>query len=152
QLVEAGGQVRFVEHAEHAFLPMHRGQEGNTQIVVLAADLDAHAAVLRQAALGDVQAAHDLEPGGEGELHLLGRGSHVHQHTVHAVTQAHHAFEGFNVNVAGAVLDGLDENQVGQLDDGSLFAGRGELVEIDLFECFLGELQVVRILVIIGRL
>ena len=73
EFVEAGGEIGFVEHAEHAFLAVDSGEKGDAQIEILAADFDAHASVLGQAALGDVQAAHDFEAGGEGVLHLFGR-------------------------------------------------------------------------------
>src|SRR5882724_2269068 len=53
ELVDARGEVRFIEHAEHAFLAVNRGEKAHAQVEVLAADLDAHAAVLWEAALGD---------------------------------------------------------------------------------------------------
>jgi hypothetical protein len=52
-------------------------------------------------------------------------------------------FEGFDVDVAGAVFDGLDQDQVGEFDDGGFFAGGGELVEVDFFEDFLGDFELV---------
>jgi hypothetical protein len=73
ELVDAGGEVGFVEHAQHDFFAVNGGHDGDAQVVILAADLDAHAPVLRQAALGDVQAAHDFEARGQRQLHLLGR-------------------------------------------------------------------------------
>ena len=68
---------------------MNRRQNGDAQIKVLAADLDAHAPVLRQAAFGDVEVRHDFETRGERQLHLLRRRRGVHQHAVNAVAQAH---------------------------------------------------------------
>ena len=99
-------------------------------------DLDAHAAVLGQAAFGDVEAAHDFEAGGQRQLHLLGRRRGVHQRAVNAVTQPHGFLERFQVHVAGAVFDGLDDDEIGQLDDGRFFAGSGQLVEVDLVDAF----------------
>ena len=134
ELVDAGGEIRFVEHAQHDLFAMHGGHDGDAQVVILAADADAHAAVLRQAAFGDVQAAHDFEARGQRQLHLLGRRRGVHQHAVNAVAQAQAFFKRLDVNVAGAVFDGLDEDEVGQLDDRRFFAGGGELVEVDFFD------------------
>ena len=145
ELVDAGGEIGFIEHAQHDLLAVHRGHDGNAQVVVLAADADAHAAVLGQTAFGDVQAAHDLEARGQRQLHLLGRRRGVHQHAVDAVAQAQHLFERLDMNVAGAVLDRLDQNQVGQLDDRRFFAGGGELVEVDLLDRLPGDLDIVRI-------
>ena len=137
ELVYARGQIGFVEHAQHDFLAVNGGQHGNAQIEILAADLDAHAAVLRQAAFGDVQAAHDFEARGQRQLHLLGRRRGVHQHAVNAVAQAHAFLERLQVNVAGAVLDGLDDDEIGEFDDRRFSAGGGELVKVDFFDPFL---------------
>ncbi len=52
--------------------------------------------------------------------------------------------ERFDMNVAGAVLDGLDENQVGQFDDRRLFDGGRELVEIDFFDLLFDGDELVR--------
>ena len=120
ELVDAGGEIGFVQHAQHDLLAVHRGHDGNAQVVVLAADADAHAPVLRQAALGDVQAAHDLEARGQRQLHLLGRRRRVHQHAVDAVAQPQRLLERLDVDVAGAVFDGLDQDEVGQFDDRAL--------------------------------
>ena len=49
------------------------------------------------------------------------------------------------MNVAGAVFDRLDQNQVGQLDDRRFFAGGGQLVEVDLLDRFRETLDVVGI-------
>ena len=132
QLVDAGRQIGLVQHAKHDFLPVNRGQNRNPKIIILAADLDAQASVLRQAALGDVQVAHDLEARRQCELHLLGRGGGVQQNPVHAIAQAHCFFKRLQMDIAGAVFDGLHDHQVGQLDDRRLLAGGGQLVETDV--------------------
>ena len=143
QLVDAGGEIGLSSTRSTIFSPCTVGRTETRKSIVLAADLDAHAAVLRQAAFGDVQAAHDFEARGQGQLHLLGRRRGVHQHAVNAVAQAHHLLERLQVHVAGAVFDGLDEDQVGQLDDRRLLAGGGQLVEVDLLDGFLDDFEVV---------
>ena len=45
----------------HHALAVGRGQDGDADVDVLAGDLDADAAVLGQALLGDVEAGHDLD-------------------------------------------------------------------------------------------
>src|ERR1700722_16348027 len=149
EFVEAGGEVRLVEHAEHDFFTVDRGQKGDAQIEVLAADANAHTTVLREAAFGDVEAAHDLNTRGERQLHLLGRRSDVDERAVNAITETDHLFKRLDVNIAGAVLDGLDENEVGQFDDGGFFAGGGELVEVDLLHRFFGDFEIVGIGIIV---
>ena len=51
---------RAVEQAHHHAFAVQRGQGGNAQIHFAAQRLDFDAAVLRQAALGDVQLGHQL--------------------------------------------------------------------------------------------
>ncbi len=69
-------------------------------------------------------------------MHLLGGRRGVHQRAVNAVTEPHAFLERFEVHVAGAVFDGLDDDEIGQLDDGRFFAGSGQLVEVDLVNAF----------------
>jgi len=38
------------------------------------------------------------------------------------------------VNVAGAILDGLDNDEVGEFDDRRFSAGGGELIKVDFFD------------------
>ena len=136
-------RLRFVQQAQHDLFAVHGGHDGDAQVVVLAADADAHAPVLRQAAFGDVQAAHDLEARDQRQLHLLGRRRRVHQHAVDAVAQPQRLLERLDVDVAGAVFDGLDQDEVGQLDDRGFLAGGGQLVEVDLLDGFPGDLHAV---------
>src|ERR1019366_4580112 len=137
QLVNAGGQIAFVEDAQHHFFAVNRGQRRDAQIKILAADLDAHAAVLGKPALGDVEVAHDFQARGQCELHLLGRRRGVNQHAVNAVAQTHHLFKRFQVDVTRPVFDGLQNDEVGQLYDRRFLAGGGELVEVHFLDGFL---------------
>ena len=143
EFIDAGREIGLVQNAQHDLLAVDSGHDGHPEVVILACDADAHAAVLGQAAFGDVQAAHDFEPGGQGELHgFRGRGG-IDKDAVNAVTQAKGLFERLDVDVAGAVLDSLDKNDVGQLDNGGFLAGSGQLVEIHFLDGFSGELDVV---------
>ena len=38
------------------------------------------------------------------------------------------------MNVAGAVFDGLDNDEIGEFDDRRFSAGGGELIQVDLFD------------------
>ena len=74
---------------------------------VVDADLDA--AVLRQALLGDVQVAENLDARNDRRLKALDLRRHRHllQHAVDAVADAQLVFERLEVNVGGAQLDGV---------------------------------------------
>ena len=98
---------RAVEQAHDDAFAVERGQRGNAQIDFAAQRLDLDAAVLRQAALGDVQLGHQLQARDDGGLQLARRRLLIEQHAVHAEADAEFLFERLDVNVAGALLDGL---------------------------------------------
>ena len=77
----------------------------------------ADAPVLRQAALGDVQVGHDLEARNHRQGQVLGRRRHFVEGAVHAVADLELVLEGLEVNVAGAVLHGLEQDEVDEPDD-----------------------------------
>jgi hypothetical protein len=76
-------------------------------------------------------------------LHLLGRGGRIHQNAIDAIAQPQRLLKGLDMDVAGAVFDRLDEDEVGQFDDGGFLAGGRELVQVDFLDRFLGNLQAV---------
>ena len=104
ELIDAGREVGLVQQAEDDLLAVDRGHDRDAQIVVFATDANAHAPVLRQSALGDVQAAHDLEARRQRQLHLLGRRRGIQEHSINAVAQPQCLFEWLDVNIAGTVF------------------------------------------------
>ena len=109
------------------FSPIQRGNRGNAEVELLdlsvLAVLDHDAAVLRQPLFADVQLGHDLDAAGDGVAQLQRRGHHRLQNAVNAEAHAQSPFVRLDVNVAGAALDRVGQNQVHQLDDGR-FLGR----------------------------
>src|SRR4051812_37885129 len=126
QFVHARGKVRFVQNTEHAFFAVDGGEERNTKVKVTPGDLHAHASVLRQAPLGDVEAAHDLKTRDQGHLKITRWWRFIDQDAVNAVAQPNHIFKRFDVNITGALFDSLDQNEVGQFDDRRFFNRSGE--------------------------
>ena len=55
-----------------------------------------------------------------GKARCLGGGRHLVEGAVHAVADLELGLEGLEVNVAGAVLDGLEQDQVDEADDRGL--------------------------------
>ena len=113
---------RAVEQAHDDAFAVERGQRGNAQIHFAAQDLDLDAAILRQAALGDVQLGHQLQARNDGGLQLARRRLLVEQHAIHAEADAELFLERLDVDVAGALLDGVGDHGVHQADD-RRFAG-----------------------------
>ena len=95
-------QVALVQDTHHDLLPEDAGQGRDTQIDLLVADLQLDAAVLGNAALGDIQLGHDLQPADDGVLQLDRRLHDLVQHAVDAVADPHVLLVGLDVDVAGA--------------------------------------------------
>ena len=73
-------------------------------------DLQLDAAVLRHAALGDVELRHDLEARDERRLQLHRRLHDFLQRAVDAVAHAELVLEALEVDVRRAALDGVRED------------------------------------------
>ena len=98
---------RAVEDTHDDLLAVHRRQRRDTEVDALAAVDDRHAAVLRAAALGDVDLAHDLETRDDAVLDALGGVLHLVQHAVDAVADGELTLTGLDVDVGRAILDRL---------------------------------------------
>ncbi len=87
------------------------------------------AAVLREAALGDVHLRHEFQAADDGGLEFAGRGLLLLEDAVDAEADLDFFLEGFDVDVAGALLDGLGDHGVDEADDGGLAGHVAELLE-----------------------
>jgi hypothetical protein len=67
------GERAFIEQTMTIFSPWHGREDGDTKIDFLARDADAEASVLREAALGDVEAGENLDTRGDRQLERFGR-------------------------------------------------------------------------------
>ena len=115
ELAELLAHRFFVEHAEHGVFAVDRGHDGDAEIDQAALVAHAEAAVLRDAALGDIQLAHDLDARDDGGVPVLGDGRHgVVQHAVDAVLDGHCLVARFDVNIAGAPLERVEDGGVHQ--------------------------------------
>ena len=95
-----------------------RGRHGRDADVDRAAlDVQREAAVLREAGLRDVEAAHDLQAADHRAQHVERRFRRVVQDAVDAHPDHDVARRGLDVEVGGAVGDGLLEQRVDELDD-----------------------------------
>ena len=97
---------------------MDRRHDGDAEIDQPALIPHAEAAVLRHAALGDVELAHDLDARNDGRMPVLGDRRHgVVQHAVDAVLDGDFLVARFDVDVARAPLERVEDGRVDQLDD-----------------------------------
>ena len=90
----------FVQHTKHSILAMHRRHNAHAEVDGAAVVLHAETAVLRYAALGNVELAHDLDTRDNGGVMLLADRRHrLGEHAVNAELDAHRVVAGFDVNV-----------------------------------------------------
>src|SRR5713226_2510386 len=120
----------LVEQAHDDALAEHGGRGGEADVDVAAGELHADAAVLRQALLRDVQAAHDLHARADAVLEPLRRPDDLLQHAVHPEAHADVLLLRLDVDVAGALLGGAEEQRVDQPDDGRLVAGVEQVLRL----------------------
>src|SRR5205085_5020309 len=77
-----------IEHAQHNAFAIERGDRRNPKIDFLPAHGEANASILRQAALGDIEPRHDLDPRDDGGPQARRRRLDLVQRAVIAVTDA----------------------------------------------------------------
>ncbi len=117
EVLEPEHRLALVEDAHDDLLAVHGRQGRDAQVDAAAADLHRDAAVLRDAALGDVDVGHDLEARDHARLDAARRAHHLVEHAVDAEPDAQVGLVRLDVDVARAVADGLVHEQVDELDD-----------------------------------
>ena len=109
------------------FSPYCAGSVATRRSIALAGGLRGDAAVLRDAALGDVEVGEDLDAGGDRGDRRRGHDRRLGEHAVDAVADPHLVLLRLEVDVGGAALDGLLDHPLDELDDGRVLAGRAEV-------------------------
>src|SRR5258708_2537598 len=108
----------FIEHAQHGVFTVNGGHDGNAEVDQPVVVLDAEAAVLGHATLGNVEFAHDLDAGDDGRVMFLGHRRHgLLQHAVNAVLDLDGLALRFYVDVTGAFLQRGENGGVHQTND-----------------------------------
>ena len=117
------GQDRrlLVQYPHNDFFAVYGRQRRNPNVdrPVLLRHLEA--AVLRRPFFRDIHIADDFDPGNDRTLGVFGKRRHLTQYAVDAKPDAQALFERFEVDVAGAVLDGLADERVHDIDDRRVF-------------------------------
>src|SRR5690606_2572745 len=142
ELLEVERQVALVEDTEHDLLAEDHGQGRDTEVDDLVLQLELDAAVLRDAALGDVQVREDLDARGQRCLHLERRLHDLLEHAVDSVADPDLLFVWLDVDVGSAAHHGVGQDAVDELDDGRVVDLRLERGEADFFFLGLEDLDV----------
>ena len=128
ELLELHDDRALVEDPDDDRLAVHAGQRHDAQVDVMAVDRQADATILRDAPLGDVEVAHDLHAADDAEHHPpLDRGG-LDEHAVDPEAHAQLVAVGLEMDVRGALLDGLGDDLVDEPDDRRVV---GRLAQVD---------------------
>jgi hypothetical protein len=104
-------------------LAVDRRDRRETDVDVLPGDLDLDPAILGEALFGDIEGAHDLDPGGDRGVCFFGLANDVVQHSVDPIADDQVLFKRFDVNIRSLLLDCSKQEGVDELDDGSVVLG-----------------------------
>ena len=122
-LVEIQAHTGAVQNPHHHAFAMHSGHGGDTQVELPPLHTHLDAAVLRQAALGNIQVRQQLDPridrGTQARRHDLG----VVNDTVHAVAHMQAIVKRLQVDVRGTHVNHAADDGVDQTDH-RCFAGQ----------------------------
>ncbi len=109
------------------------------------------AAVLRHAALGDVEARHDFEARDDLDRQLHRRQGDFLQNAVHSRADAKRFLVGLEVDIRGALLDGVQQDLVDEADDRSVFdVVAAERLRIGVVVAA-GDLEILEIDIVVGQ-
>ena len=124
----------FVENAKDGVFTVNRRHDRNAEIDEASFVANAEAAVLGDAALGDIEFAHYFDSGKDGGVPFLGEGLHgVLQDAVDAVLDDDFSVARFDVDVTGAALEGSENHGVHETDNGTDAGVARQFVHGDVF-------------------
>jgi hypothetical protein len=126
-------QVALVEEPHDDLLAPDRRQDADAEVhLAPLAELELDAPVLREAALGDVERRHDLEAAAIAFFSLSG--GVISSRSTPSMRYAHAELllVRLDVDVARALLDGVEQHHVDEADDGGVLARLLELEEVDV--------------------
>ena len=115
----------------HHLLAVDRGHGVDAKVDPLVAGPQGDGAVLGNALFGDVHLRQDLEPGDDHDEQRLRRRRQLVEDAVDPEAKLAAVLERFEVNIAGAVAQGLLENLVDHPDDAAVGVRRGRSVEVE---------------------
>ena len=120
----------LVQDADDQALAVHRGCGGDAQVDAAAEQGQPGAAVLRQAALGDVELGQDLDARDHRGRQPRRRCAGLAQPAVDAVAHAQMVARGLDVDVRGVQAQGVGEQLVDQPHHRCLLGGADQVLDV----------------------
>jgi len=120
QLAELAQRAALIQNSQdHAFAKRRR-HGGHPKIDLGIGRREFQVPVLRDEPLGDIELGHDLDTANDRSLEVLGRGRHLVQDAVNPVLDPKLVLERLDMDIAGAVVDRFEDDQVHQIDQRGL--------------------------------
>src|SRR5690606_36481646 len=119
-----------VEQAHHHALTVRGRHRADAQVQLLALHPQHDPAILRQASLGDVELAHDLDAAYDRRGQIDRRAFAIDQHAIDAVTYLQAVHEWLDVDVGRTQLDRALDHEVYQADDRRLGGQDAQVLDI----------------------
>ncbi len=124
----------FVEHAKHGVFSVNRRHDRDAEVDETAFVANAEAAILRDAALGDIEFGHHFNSGKDRGVPFFGERLHgVLQDAIDAVLDDDFGVARFDVDVTGAALEGGENHGIDEADDGADAGIARQFVHSDVF-------------------
>ncbi len=118
QRVDAELGAAGVENPQHDLFAIERGAGVDTKVDGASfGDLQLDAAILRNAALGDVHPRHDLDARDDSRREIARRLRHFVENAVHAEADAKHLFVDLEMDVRCAAADRVQQRAVDEAHD-----------------------------------
>ena len=134
QRVEVEFDTLLVQKTDDHAFAVHGRHGRDTQIQLLALHLKLDAAVLRQAALGNVELGHDLDARNDRGGRSDRRRFHLLEYAIDPEAHLQDLLEGFDVDVGGPHLHGALHDQIDHADDRGLGGQVLEMLDIGLVD------------------
>ena len=130
ELLERHDDVVLVEDADDDRLAVDARQRHDAQVDVAAVDGQADAAVLRACGARRCRGRHDLHAADDAGDHAPRHVRRLDEHAVDAEAHAQLGAVGLEVDVGGALLDGLGDDLVDELDDRRVVGGLAQVDDL----------------------
>ncbi len=132
EFLKVHGNVAVIDDADDGFFTVFFEHRGDAEIDGAAFEQDMDAAVLGEAAFGNVESGHDFDAADDGGVHVVRGADFFVEAAIDAVADAGFLFIGLDVNVGSAFADGVVDEVVDELDDGGV---AGDFLEVaDVFD------------------
>ena len=118
-----------VQETQHHALAVEGGECGHAHVDLAVVHTQADSAILGYTPFGDVELGHDLESTHDGSRETRRRRDRILKDAVHTVAHSETVLVGLQVDVRGACVQRLEQQQVHDLHNGRFVGEAHQVVE-----------------------